>query len=59
MNNFSEFNPVMINGELLEDFKYLMSSKKLLISASAFSWMPVYLSNEVKEVHIPYNTFHG
>lgn len=59
MNNFSEFSPVMINGGLLEDFKYMMSSKKLLISASTFSWMPAYLSNTVQEVHIPYNTFHN
>jgi GR25 family glycosyltransferase involved in LPS biosynthesis len=59
MNSFSEFNPVMINGGLLEDFKYIMSSKKLLISASTYSWMSAYLNDDVKEVHIPYNTFHG
>jgi hypothetical protein len=37
----------------------MMNSRKLLVSASTYSWMAAYLSDICQEVHIPYNTFHG
>ena len=59
MKNFDELNPILISGGMLDDFKLMMSCKKLLISASTFSWMASYLNTNMSEVHIPYNTFHG
>jgi hypothetical protein len=59
MKNFNEFNPVIINGSMLDDFKLLMSCNKLLISASTYSWMASYLNINLVELHIPYNNRHG
>lgn len=56
---FNELNPIFINYDMLDDFKFIMNSKKVLISASTFSWMATFLNKNINEVHIPYNTFHG
>jgi hypothetical protein len=58
LKHFEEFHPIHINGNLGDDFDFLMKSKKMILSASTVSWMAAYLSNPT-EVHIPYNTFHG
>jgi hypothetical protein len=55
---FDELNPIWINGNLGDDFDFLMRSKKLLTSASTYAWMAAYLGN-ADEIHIPYNSYYG
>lgn len=55
---FDDFNPTWINGNLGDDFDFLMKSKKLITSASTISWMAAFLG-KANEVHIPYNSFYG
>jgi hypothetical protein len=59
MKNFSELNPILISGSMLDDFKLMMTCKKILLSASTYSWMASYLNTNLQELYIPYNTFHG
>lgn len=55
---FDELSPVWINGNLGDDFDFLMKSKKVITSASTMSWIAAYLGN-ADEIHIPYNTYYG
>lgn len=55
---FDELNPIWIQGNLGDDFDFLMKAKKIITSASTMSWMAAYLGN-AKEVHIPYNYYYG
>ena len=56
--NFLELQPILIQGSLLDDFNFMRRANKILVSASTLSWMAAFLG-DAKEVHIPYNTFHG
>lgn len=55
---FDELNPIWINGNMGDDFDFLMKSNKLILSASTFSYMAAYLGNAT-EIHIPYNSYYG
>jgi len=55
---FDELNPVWINGNLGDDFDFLMKSNKIILSASTMSYMAAFLG-QADEIHIPYNTFYG
>lgn len=55
---FDDLNPVWINGNLGDDFDFLLKSKKLITSASTMSWMAAYLG-QANEIHIPYNNYYG
>jgi len=55
---FDSLNPTWINGNLGDDFDFLMKSKKLITSASTMSWMAAFLG-QADEVHIPYNSYYG
>jgi hypothetical protein len=57
-DEFNELNPIWINGNMADDFDFLMKSKKLIVSASTFSYMAAYLG-DMDEVHIPYNSYYG
>lgn len=57
-DQFNELNPIWINGNMGDDFDFLMKSKKIILSASTFSYMAAYLG-EANEVHIPYNSYYG
>ena len=57
-NQYNDLNPIWINGNLGDDFDFLMKSTKLIISASTMCYMAAYLGNAT-EVHIPYNYFYG
>lgn len=52
MDLFKDVNYTLIQGELLDDFKVLMSAKKLILSNSTFAWMAAYLG-DAHEVHMP------
>jgi hypothetical protein len=58
MNNFDDLNPTYISSNLLEDFSYLKSATKILISGSTLSWIAAFLG-DAGEVHIPYHSYHG
>jgi hypothetical protein len=58
IEEFNEFNPIIVSGLLGDDFDFLLNSNKLLLSASTISWLAAFLGN-AKEVHIPYNTYYG
>lgn len=55
---FDDLNPTWINGNLGDDFDFLMKSKKIVTSASSMSYMAAFLGH-AEEIHIPYNTFYG
>jgi hypothetical protein len=59
IENFKEFNPIILSGNILDDFKLMMTCKKLMISASTYSWMASYLNKNLIELYIPYNRRHG
>jgi len=55
---FDDLNPVWVNGNLGDDFDFLLKAKKIITSASTMAWMGAFLGG-ANEVHIPYNTFYG
>lgn len=55
---FDDLQPTWINGNLGDDFDFLLKAKKLITSASSMSWMAAYLG-AATEVHIPYNSYYG
>ena len=59
INNFNEFNPIILSGNILDDFKLMATCKRLMISASTYSWIASYLNSNLIELHIPYNRKHG
>jgi hypothetical protein len=58
IEEFNEFNPIIISGLLGDDFDFLLNSKKLITSASTMCWLAAFLGT-AKEVHIPYNSYYG
>lgn len=54
---FDELNPIMISGNLGDDFDFMMKSKKIFTSASSVSWMAAFLG-DANEVYIPYNSYY-
>ena len=52
MNNFSKLNPKIINGNVIQDFTYLTSAKKIILSRSSFSFWVGFLS-EAEEIYSP------
>lgn len=59
INNFKQFNPIILSGNILDDFNLMKTCKRLMISASTYSWMASYLNKNIIELHIPYNRRHG
>jgi len=57
-DQFNELNPVWINGNLGDDFDFLMKSNQIITSASTLSWIAAYLGN-AENIHIPYNFHYG
>ena len=57
-SQFDSLNPVWINGNLGDDFDFLMKSSKLITSASTMSYLAAYFGN-ASEVHIPYHSYYG
>lgn len=55
---FEDLKPTWINGNLGDDFDFLLKAKKLITSASTMSYMAAFLG-DADEIHIPYNTFYG
>ena len=55
---FDELSPIWINGNLGDDFDFMMRSPKIILSASTMAYMAAFLG-QATEVHIPYNTFYG
>lgn len=55
---FDELNPIWINGNLGDDFDFLMKAKKIVLSASTMCYMAAFFG-KANEIHIPYNTFYG
>jgi hypothetical protein len=55
---FDSLNPIWINGNLGDDFDFLMKSSKLITSASCMSYLAAYFGN-ASEVHIPYHSYYG
>lgn len=54
---FDELNPIIVSGNLGDDFDFMMKSKKIFTSASTMSWMAAFLGN-ASEVYIPYNSIY-
>lgn len=60
IQNFKHLNPIFISNSLFEDFTFMMNTPQILISASTFSWLAVYLSDLTnRKIYIPYNNRHG
>lgn len=55
---FEDLNPIWINGNLGDDFDFLMKSNQIITSASTMSYMAAYLGN-AENIHIPYNVYYG
>jgi hypothetical protein len=55
---FDELSPIWVNGNLGDDFDFLMKSKTLITSASTMAWMAAFLG-QGNQFHIPYNTYYG
>ncbi len=55
---FECLNPIWINGNMGDDFDFIMSSKKIILSASTYSYIASYLG-DADEIHIPYNSYYG
>jgi hypothetical protein len=58
ISKFNSLNPMFISYSMLDDFNFMRKAKKILVSASTFSWLAAFLGN-ANEIHIPYNNFHG
>jgi hypothetical protein len=57
-SQFESLHPIWINGNLGDDFDFMMKSSKLIISASTMSYLAAYFGN-ASEVHIPYHSYYG
>lgn len=57
-SQFESLNPIWINGNLGDDFDFLMKSKKLITSASTMCYLAAYFGN-ADEIHMPYNSYYG
>jgi len=57
-SKFDDLHPVWINGNLGDDFDFLLKSSKIIVSASTMSYMAAFLG-EADEIHIPYNSYYG
>ena len=59
INAFQQrFSKVIIrSGSILEDFKYLVNAKKIIVSNSTFCWIATFLGN-AEDIHIIQNNFH-
>ena len=55
---FESLNPIWINGNLGDDFDFLMKSPRLITSASTMSYLAAYFGNAL-EIHIPYHSYYG
>lgn len=57
MANFLNLDPIFVNGNIIEDFHYMMKSSYLFTSASTLSWMSGFLGNKYNsnKIYIPYN----
>jgi hypothetical protein len=56
--HFDSLNPVWINGNLGDDFDFLMKSKKLITSASTMCYLAAYFG-DADEIHMPYHSYYG
>ena len=58
VSQFNEFNPIIVNGELLDDYSFIKSANRLILSPSSFAWSAAFLGS-AKEIHIPLQPFQG
>ena len=52
IKQFEKYNPIILKGDTLTDFRSLKSFKKIIISQSTFSWWAAFLS-DADEVFFP------
>ena len=45
MEKFSKYNPTLLKGSAIEDFRAIKSFNKIIMSQSSFSWWAAFLSN--------------
>tara|TARA_R110002051_G_scaffold325548_3_gene428806 strand:+ start:4288 stop:5064 length:777 start_codon:yes stop_codon:yes gene_type:complete len=52
IKQFDKYDPIILNGDTLSDFRSLKSFKKIIISQSTFSWWAAFLS-DATEIFFP------
>ena len=52
MENFSQYNPILLQGDKIQDFRAIKSFNKIVMSQSTFSWWGAFLSN-ASEIFVP------
>lgn len=56
LKKFDAYNPVIVNNSCIEDFKFISSFNKIIISQSSYSWWAAFLSNAT-EIIFPVTDF--
>jgi hypothetical protein len=52
IDTFKKYNPIYINNGEIEDFKFIKSCKKIIMSNSTFCWWAAWLS-DATEIYYP------
>ena len=52
IDNFKDYNPIILNGDTMGDFRTIKSFNKIIMSQSTFSWWAAFLS-KANEVFVP------
>lgn len=52
LNNFMKYSPIICNSDSITSFRFIMSFKKIILSASTFGWWAAFLS-KAEEIFIP------
>ena len=52
MEKFSKYNPELLRGDQMEDFRAIKSFNKIIISQSTYSWWAAFLS-KASEIFVP------
>ena len=52
VRQFDSYNPILLEGNVIEDFRALCSFNKIIISQSSYSWWGAFLSNAA-EIFFP------
>jgi hypothetical protein len=55
--NFNRWKPRFFHGNSLEQIKFMISARRLIMSQSTFSWWPAFLTQHPQEVACPVPAF--
>ena len=52
IRQFDKYDPIILHGDVLQDFRAIKSFNKIVMSQSTFAWWAAFLSN-ASEIFVP------